>query len=85
MPKYAHWTPIRRLPRVLRPRRPAFIAERLFLLRLEAFDWNCPQHITPRYTAAQVAERETALRDRVAELEAANAALAARLERIETI
>jgi uncharacterized protein len=24
-------------------------AERIFKLRLEAFDWNCPQHITPRY------------------------------------
>ena len=25
--------------------------ERVVLLRVEAFDWNCPQHITPRYTA----------------------------------
>jgi predicted pyridoxine 5'-phosphate oxidase superfamily flavin-nucleotide-binding protein len=24
--------------------------ERIFRLRLVAFDWNCPQHITPRYT-----------------------------------
>jgi hypothetical protein len=24
--------------------------ERIFRLRLEAFDWNCPQHITPRFT-----------------------------------
>jgi hypothetical protein len=20
------------------------------MLRVEAFDWNCPQHITPRFT-----------------------------------
>ncbi|HBP18161.1 MAG TPA: pyridoxamine 5'-phosphate oxidase, partial [Planctomycetes bacterium] len=20
----------------------------------EAFDWNCPQHITPRYTLAEI-------------------------------
>jgi predicted pyridoxine 5'-phosphate oxidase superfamily flavin-nucleotide-binding protein len=24
-------------------------------VRIEAFDWNCPQHITPRYTAAEFA------------------------------
>lgn len=24
--------------------------ERGFIIRIEAFDWNCPQHITPRYT-----------------------------------
>ncbi len=28
--------------------------ERGFLINVEAFDWNCPQHITPRYTEAQV-------------------------------
>ena len=25
-----------------------------FLIRVEAFDWNCPQHITPRFTEAEV-------------------------------
>jgi predicted pyridoxine 5'-phosphate oxidase superfamily flavin-nucleotide-binding protein len=28
--------------------------ERGFVIHVEAFDWNCPQHITPRYTEAQV-------------------------------
>ncbi len=28
--------------------------ERGFVIRVEAFDWNCPQHITPRYTEAEV-------------------------------
>lgn len=27
--------------------------ERVWVLRLAAFDWNCPQHITPRFTAAE--------------------------------
>lgn len=27
--------------------------ERGFLIRVEAFDWNCPQHITPRFTEAE--------------------------------
>ncbi len=30
--------------------------ERVAILKVEAFDWNCPQHITPRYTEAQLAE-----------------------------
>ena len=28
--------------------------ERGFIIRVEAFDWNCSQHITPRYTLAQL-------------------------------
>jgi predicted pyridoxine 5'-phosphate oxidase superfamily flavin-nucleotide-binding protein len=28
--------------------------ERVVLLHVEAFDWNCPQHITPRYTADEI-------------------------------
>jgi uncharacterized protein len=48
--------------------------ERGILVAVEAFDWNCPQHITPRYTEAEVAEAVAPLRARVAELEAALAA-----------
>jgi hypothetical protein len=28
--------------------------ERGFIIRIEAFDWNCPQHITPRFTQSHV-------------------------------
>ncbi len=28
--------------------------ERGFVITVEAFDWNCPQHITPRFTESQV-------------------------------
>ena len=35
-----------------------FRPERIFLLHIEAYDWNCPQHITPRYTVDDI---ETAL------------------------
>jgi predicted pyridoxine 5'-phosphate oxidase superfamily flavin-nucleotide-binding protein len=28
--------------------------ERIFRLRLEAFDWNCQQHITPRFTREEM-------------------------------
>ena len=30
------------------------VIERVFVIHLEAFDWNCPQHITPRYTAEEI-------------------------------
>lgn len=49
--------------------------ERAIILRLEAFDWNCPQHITPRFTAAELEP----LRARLVELEGENSALRAKL------
>ena len=55
--------------------------ERIFRLRLETFDWNCPQHITPRFTEREVDEGVRPLRERLAQLEAENAELRARLER----
>lgn len=30
--------------------------ERILVLHIEAYDWNCPQHITPRYTVEEVEE-----------------------------
>jgi uncharacterized protein len=30
--------------------------ERAFIFHLEAFDWNCSQHITPRFTENEIAE-----------------------------
>ena len=49
--------------------------ERFLKLRLEAFDWNCPQHITPRFTEAEIAGAVLPLRERLAELEDENAQL----------
>ncbi len=51
--------------------------ERAFLLHLETFDWNCPQHITPRFTMAEVEVAVSPLRLRIAALEAENQALRA--------
>jgi len=28
--------------------------ERIMVLHIKAFDWNCPQHITPRYTVEEI-------------------------------
>ena len=44
--------------------------ERLFVIEVVSFNWNCPQHITPRFTAAEIAEAVAPLQQRIAELEA---------------
>ena len=43
--------------------------ERLFLIEVTGFDWNCPQYITPRYTAAEIEKSVAPLRARISELE----------------
>lgn len=53
--------------------------ERIFVLHLDAFDWNCPQHITPRFTEPQIDEAVRPMRERLAQLERENAALKAQL------
>lgn len=45
--------------------------ERLFLISVLSYDWNCSQYITPRYTEAEVREAIAPLKQRIAELEAA--------------
>jgi predicted pyridoxine 5'-phosphate oxidase superfamily flavin-nucleotide-binding protein len=44
--------------------------ERAMLLHLEAFDWNCPQHITQRFTIEEIRELNAPLYEHVAKLEA---------------
>jgi uncharacterized protein len=54
-------------------------AEGIFRLRLEAYDWNCPQHITPRYTEQEIEQAVAPLRERLQRLETENATLRAQL------
>jgi predicted pyridoxine 5'-phosphate oxidase superfamily flavin-nucleotide-binding protein len=44
--------------------------EHALTVRVEAFDWNCPQHITPRFTAAEIAAGVAPLHREIAELKA---------------
>ena len=50
--------------------------ERAFVFHVEAWDVNCPQHITPRFTQEEI---EPAIR----ELEQRNESLQARVEELE--
>jgi uncharacterized protein len=45
------------------------IVERIFLVEVVSFDWNCQKYITPRYTVAEVEKAVLPLRKRIAELE----------------
>ena len=44
--------------------------ERAMLLHVEAFDWNCPQHITPRFTMEELQAMNAPLYEHIAKLEA---------------
>jgi hypothetical protein len=44
--------------------------QRLFLVKVISYDWNCPQYITPRFTAAEMEKHAAPLKARIAELEA---------------
>ncbi|RFZ90999.1 pyridoxamine 5'-phosphate oxidase family protein [Mucilaginibacter conchicola] len=58
--------------------------ERMMVLDVQAYDWNCPQHITPRYTGEEIEHAFAPQRKRLADLEAENAALKAELEKLKT-
>lgn len=46
--------------------------ERSILLHVEAFDWNCPQHITPRFTLTEIEGMLTPFREEIRRLEKEN-------------
>jgi uncharacterized protein len=49
--------------------------ERGIVIQVEAYDWNCPQHITPRYTKKEVELMLAPLREEIEALKARYAAL----------
>lgn len=48
------------------------VIERAYVFQVEAFDWNCPQHITPRYSEEQIREALIPFERRMEELEREN-------------
>jgi len=47
-----------------------FRPERMIVFHIEAYDWNCPQHITPRYTMDEINEAFLPQQEYIAKLEA---------------
>ncbi len=56
----------------LRVRDYKAVIERVYLIHVEGLDWNCPQHITPRFTVEQIQEELAPFERRLRELEAEN-------------
>jgi hypothetical protein len=46
--------------------------ERIIVFTVHAFDWNCPQHITPRYTQDEIGDSFAELESLVARLKMEN-------------
>jgi len=55
------------------------LVERVYVIHVEAFDWNCPQHITPRFTVNEIRTMLAPFEKRYQALEAENARLRAQL------
>ena len=49
--------------------------ERALIFHLEAFDWNCPQHITPRYTKEELQPVFDSMESQLRQLQAENGRL----------
>lgn len=54
--------------------------ERLFRIAVDAVDWNCPQHITPRFAERELHHALDPIRARIAQLQAENRQLRAQLD-----
>lgn len=57
------------------------MVERLFTLEIDAFDWNCPQFITPRFTEEELAASLTPMVEELQTLRQENAFLKQELGR----
>lgn len=53
--------------------------ERVFLIQIEAFDWNCHKHITPRFTEEQIRDVLGAVEEKISLLQQENQKLRAEL------
>ena len=53
--------------------------ERAVTIKVEAFDWNCPQHIHPRYTVEELDPHLAELRGQIDKLNQENQQLKSKL------
>ena len=59
--------------------------KRVFVIRVEGFDWNCQQHIIPRYTGEEIRKALAPLERRMHDLEQENDKLREELSRVTTV
>ena len=58
--------------------------ERVFVVHVEAYDWNCPQHITPRYSVEELRDGMKDVEKRIQTLEQENESLRKELAALHT-
>jgi predicted pyridoxine 5'-phosphate oxidase superfamily flavin-nucleotide-binding protein len=54
--------------------------ERIMLFHIEAYDWNCPQHITPRFTVDEIEKALKPQLEKITQLENENQLLRQKLQ-----
>jgi hypothetical protein len=54
----------------------------VFVIRIEAFDWNCQQHITPRFTAEEIQDALAPFERQVLDLQEENKKLREEISRL---
>jgi predicted pyridoxine 5'-phosphate oxidase superfamily flavin-nucleotide-binding protein len=60
------------------------VTERVYVIRIEAFDWNCQQHITPRFTLEEIRSVLQPIEKQMQELQRENEALRQKLVRFQS-
>ena len=71
------------IDRVRDPRYKAAV-ERVFVIHVDAFDWNCSQHITPRYTAEEIQDAVAPVEQQLQQLQQENTRLRKQLAQQES-
>lgn len=69
------------IEKVRDPAHKAFV-ERVYVIRIEAFDWNCQQHIIPRYTEDEIRDAVAPAENRMRELQQENEKLRKELSQL---
>ena len=54
------------------------------MIDIEAYDWNCPQHITPRYTREEIERALTPMYAQIEKLEKETATLREEVTRLRS-
>jgi predicted pyridoxine 5'-phosphate oxidase superfamily flavin-nucleotide-binding protein len=57
--------------------------ERVFIIHVDAFDWNCQQHITPRFTEEQIGNVLAPIEKRMEQIVKENENLRAELAKVQ--
>jgi len=60
------------------------VTERVYVIRIEAFDWNCQQHIIPRFTAEEIRSVLQPIEKQMRELQQENEDLRQKLVRFKS-